>query len=237
MKTLLTILLIGIAGAVQANYAEVLATYVDENGMVNYAGLSENRQPLDDYIESLQHPGAEGWTQKDWIAFWINAYNARTLQVIVDHYPIENKRWFQPDNSIKQISGAWDELTAKINGAARTLDEIEHEILRKQYSEPRIHMALVCAAKSCPKLRNEPYVGEKLNDQLADQSRDFLSRPDRFKVDGKTAYLSPIFKWFADDFDSVSEFIKTYSDKDISDRRIKYQSYDWSLNEQQRSTS
>lgn len=237
MKTMLTILLMGIASAVHANYAEVLANYVDNNGMVSYAGLSEDRQPLDDYIQSLENPNTDGWTQQNWIAFWINAYNARTLQVIIDHYPIENKRWFQPDNSIKQIPGAWDELTAKINGAARTLDEIEHEILRKQYSEPRIHMALVCAAKSCPKLRNEPYIAEKLDAQLADQSRNFLSRPDRFKADGNTAYLSPIFKWFVEDFDSVPEFIKTYSGKDISDRRIKYQSYDWSLNEQPRSQS
>ena len=95
-------------------------------------------------------------------------------------------------------------------------------------------MALVCAAKSCPKLRNEPYVAERLDEQLADQSRDFLSRPDRFKVEGDVAYVSQIFKWFKRDFESVPAFIKKYSGQDVSDLKIKYQPYDWSLNKQEK---
>ena len=95
-------------------------------------------------------------------------------------------------------------------------------------------MALVCAAHSCPKLRNEAYNGERLDEQLSEQARDFLSRPDCFMIEGEHARISPIFKWFQRDFDSVPEFIFRYSGKDISGMKIKYQSYDWSLNEKQR---
>jgi hypothetical protein len=226
MKTLLTSLLLFIACcSVLADYSDVLSNYVDDNGMVNYAALSNDRKPLDDYIQSLENLNTDGWTEQDWIAFWINAYNARTLQVVIDHYPTEG---------IRKISGAWKKLKVPILGKERTLDEIEHKILRKEYKEPRIHMALVCAAKSCPKLRSEPYVGSRLDEQLADQSRDFLSRPSRFKVEGNTAYISQIFKWFKKDFESVPDFIKTYSGQDISGLKIKYQSYDWSLNEQEK---
>lgn len=209
----------------QGDYADLLAKYVDDEGMVNYAALSKDRNPLDDYIQSLETPATKNWGEQDWIAFWINAYNARTLQVIIDHYPVAG---------IKKIPGQWTRLKAPILGKERTLNEIEHEILRKQYQEPRIHMALVCAAKSCPKLRNEPYVAVRLDEQLADQSRDFLSHPDRFKIDGKYVRISPIFKWFKKDFDSVPAFLKQYSGQDVSKLRIKYLPYDWSLNEQEK---
>jgi len=225
MKILLLSCLIAIACSVQADYAEVLAEFVDDNGRVNYAGLSKNRKALDDYINSIASPVTDGWGEPDWIAFWINAYNARTLQVIVDHYPTEG---------IRKIPGAWTKLTVLILGKERTLDEIEHKILRKDYNEPRIHMALVCAANSCPKLRNEPYVAGRLDEQLTDQSRDFLSRPDRFRIEGKMARISPIFKWFKEDFDSVPGFIRRYSGQDISGLKIKYQHYDWALNEQEK---
>ena len=224
MKSLLASLLCLVAGTIRADYAEVLSRYVDGSGMVDYAALSKNRKPLDDYIQSLEHPSTAGWGEQDWIAFWINAYNARTLQVVIDHYPVEG---------IKKIPGAWKKLKAPILGKERTLDEIEHGILRKEYSEPRIHMALVCAARSCPKLRNEPYAGQRLNEQLADQSRDFLSHPDRFKVDGKVVRISPIFKWFKKDFGSVPGFLSQYSGQDVAGLKIKYQHYDWSLNKQE----
>jgi len=225
VKFLLLIFLIAMTCPVQADYAEVLAEFVDDNGRVNYAGLSTNRKALDDYILSLKNPVTDSWGEQEWIAFWINAYNARTMQVIIDHYPTEG---------IRKIPGAWTKLKVPILGKERTLDQIEHKILREEYSEPRIHMALVCAAKSCPKLRNEPYVAGRLNEQLSDQSRDFLSHPDRFRIEGKIARLSPIFKWFKEDFDSVPGFIRRYSGQDISGLKIKYQHYDWSLNEQEK---
>jgi hypothetical protein len=225
VKTLLTSLLLIVALSVRADYAQVLKNYVDDEGMVNYAALSNDREPLDQYIQSLESPETQGWSDQDWIAFWINAYNARTLQVIIDHYPTEG---------IRKIRGAWTKLEAPILGKERTLDEIEHQILRKQYVEPRIHMALVCAAKSCPKLRNEPYVGRRLDEQLADQSRDFLSHPDRFRIEGKNVRISPIFKWFKKDFASVPAFLSQYSGKDVSTLKIKYQPYDWSLNKQEK---
>ena len=225
MKIVLVSLSFILALSAGADYARVLMRYVDDEGMVDYAALSSDRKPLDEYIQSLETPATEGWGDRDWIAFWINAYNARTLQVIIDHYPVEG---------IKKIPGQWTRLKAPIFGKARTLDEIEHQILRKNFREPRIHMALVCAAKSCPKLRNEPYEAERLNEQLDDQSRDFLSQSDRFRVEGNYMRISPIFKWFKKDFDSVPDFISRYSGQDVSGLKIKYQRYDWSLNEQEK---
>jgi len=222
--------------AFNVGYAEVLSEYVDHASMVNYSGLSNDRKNLDTFIQSLEKIPPEvsnGWKEADWIAFWINAYNARTLQVIIDHYPVSKRRkLLYPKNSIRQIPGAWDKLTFPILGKDRTLHEIEHEILRKQFNESRIHMALVCAAKGCPKLRNEPYSGESLDEQLADQARDFFTRPDRFQIDGKYARISPILKWFKDDFRSVPAFIQKYSGQDIAGLKIKYLPYDWALNEQ-----
>jgi hypothetical protein len=204
MKIWIASLVVAMACSTQAQYGKILSSYVDEQGLVNYTTLSRNRNPLDAYLQSLETISEEvsnDWQEADWIAFWINAYNARTLQVIIDHYPVEG---------IKKIPGAWKKLTFPVLGKERTLDEIEHGILRKKYREPRIHMALVCAAKSCPKLRGEPYVASRLDEQLADQSRDFLSRPSHLRIDGKYVYLSPIFKWFKRDFDSVPDFIKQY---------------------------
>jgi len=142
-------------------------------------------------------------------------------------------------------------------GRPMTLDGIEHGVLRKDYHEPRIHMALVCAAMGCPPLRNEPYTGERLFAQLDDQARRFLSNPAKFRIarDAGRVYLSSIFKWFGDDFVSNYGVENAYGDHSAKERatlhfiagylkksdadyladgnyKVKYLDYDWSLNEQ-----
>ena len=243
-------------------YAALLAEFVDTKGLVDYRGLKQNRSSLDNFSLSLERVDSEsyeGWKEKDQIALWINAYNALTLKAIVDHYPIESSFLASlrfPKNSIRQISGVWDKLLFSVRNEKVTLDQIEHRILRPRFKEPRIHVALVCAAMGCPPLRDEPFIGNRLDAQLDDQSRRFLTDPKKFLIDRDRArvFLSPILKWYGKDFlptyatkkgfsghDSVKRatlnFLARYLDPDdrayleTGDYEVKYLDYDWSLNE------
>ncbi|MHC4617282.1 MAG: DUF547 domain-containing protein [Planctomycetota bacterium] len=246
-------------------YATSLKKYVDDAGMVNYEQLKADPQQLQAFVTTiarLDRRCCDKWSEKDQIAFWLNAYNGLTLKVIIDNYPIKSSFFrsrVYPKNSIRQITGVWDKITFDVMGQKLTLGHIEHEILRKKFDEPRIHMAMVCAAMSCPPLRNAPYIGQKLDEQLADQSRKFLADPDKFRISREktTVHLSPIFKWFNSDFvtkhaprqnigkhnrktSAVLNFIANHlpeSDRDFILKgafKIKYLKYDWSLNEQQK---
>ncbi|MFQ5928124.1 MAG: DUF547 domain-containing protein [Acidobacteriota bacterium] len=247
------------------SYAAVLSGYVDKGGMVDYQGLKANRHKLDAFAASMKtlDPAVyESWNEQEKIALWINAYNAFTLQAIIDHYPIKASFFGSlrfPKNSIRQISGVWDNLQFQVMGRKLTLDDIEHRILRPEFNEPRLHMALVCAALGCPPLRNEPYLGEKLDSQLDEQSRRFLSNSEKFRINRskRRVYLSKIFQWYGRDFEETHGTTQKFSEHDRSegavlnfltdylnaaDReyvetgkyRIEYLNYDWSLNEQAR---
>jgi hypothetical protein len=249
------------------SYAGVLKSYVDDDGMVDYAELKANRKGLDDFAESvarLNPKTYDSWSDREKIAFWINVYNALTLKVIIDHYPIHAsylKTLVYPKNSIRQIPGVWQKITFPVMGRDMTLDHIEHEILRARFDEPRIHMALVCAAKGCPPLRREPYTGSRLNEQLDDQTVRFIKNKEKFRLDrsADTVFVSSIFDWFGSDFEkkydtdkafrsfsererAVLNFISHYLDE--ADRKyltsrpfsIDYLRYDWSLNEKSKQT-
>lgn len=249
----------------QAPYAELLSEHVNENGLVDYKALKANRRPLDRYVRqlgALNRSTFDDWPADRRIALLINAYNAFTLQVVIDHYPIEAS-WLGslrfPNNSIRQIDGVWDEITFTLMGEDVTLEHIEHQMLRKHYDEPRIHMAINCASMGCPVLRAEPFTGEKLDEQLADQSRRFLSSRKKFRIDRDSGYiyLSPIFKWFGQDFIGVyspgdgfkghskqiravlafcAEYLPEREAEYLrrGDYGVAYFDYDWSLNDQQR---
>ncbi|KKK82028.1 hypothetical protein LCGC14_2807500 [marine sediment metagenome] len=246
-----------------ARYARPLSQHVDGNGMVNYAALSQNRSDLDTFtreIAGLAREEFDGWSDEAKLAFWINAYNALTLKVIVDNYPIQPglvTGHAYPDNSIRQIPGVWTKIQFLVLGRRMTLDHMEHKIIRIQFDEPRIHMALVCAAVSCPPLRNEPYAAQTLNEQLDDQARRFLTSPANFHVDSSAGevQLSSILSWFGKDFvgrhkpesgfadrseaeSAVLNFIGSYmAAGDAAYLRtgqytLEYVDYNWSLNEQ-----
>ena len=162
--------------------------------------------------------------------------------MIIDHYPI---------SSIKDIghfwSGPWDQPVVHLFGETTTLSTVENKMLRADYNEPRVHFAMVCASIGCPPLRSEAYVGSRLDDQLNDQARQFMANQTKNRVDvaNRTIYLSPIFKWFAGDFDkksgSVLAFLKPYWPaheraelKEVGQDhfKISYTDYNWSLNKQ-----
>ena len=172
--------------------------FVDRQGMVNYTALKRDRRSLDRFSESLSSFSRQDYDSlqtNEQIAFWVNAYNGLTLLAITDHYPIQSSfltSLVYPRNSIRQISGVWDELTFPVMGSEMTLDRIEHQILRRDFDEPRIHLALVCAAVSCPPLRSEPYLGSRLDDQLQDQARPSLPiRPSSVSSGQAEGYTCP----------------------------------------------
>lgn len=222
-------------------WTSVLRRFVVE-GSVNYAGLKADRAGLDGYLRdaaAVKLREFQSWNTNQQLAFLINLYNAETVQLIVDHYPVD---------SIKDIGGLlskpWDLKCVNLFGKTVTLDAIEHGMIRKNYSEPRIHFALVCAARGCPPLRSEAYVAEQLDAQLDDQVLTFLAAPEKNRIDleSKALYLSPIFKWYGDDFQKytrgVQYFLSHYYPK-AHERALRdgayeiyYTDYDWSLNDQ-----
>ena len=233
------------------DYQAVLATYVDDSGLVDYAGLQANREQLDRFNQSLGEVAPEtyaSWNEAAQIAFLSNAYNSFTLQSIIDQDPLKD--------SIRDIKGVWNRRKFNLLGEEKTLDNIEHDTLRKDFNEPRIHVALVCAAISCPPLRNEPYLSEKLDAQLDDQTAKFAQSIHGFSLDRQEnrVYLSSIFKWYGKDFIEtygvdegfegneqqravLNYFSSQLAPQDLqflqqNDYKVKYLDYDWSLNKQ-----
>lgn len=246
-----------------STYDTLLALYVQDS-RVDYAALRAGREILDRYLSQVAAVTAdefEGWPEGEQIAYLINAYNAYTIETVVDHYPIKGgnliKRYLRgfPESSIRHIGGVFDGIEHRVAGEALTLDDIEHGRLRVNYNEPRIHFALVCAAVSCPPLRQEAYTGERLDEQLADQGRRFLNDPraNRFDLEGRVIHLSKIFDWYGEDFrqyaaetgyrhdekvNGVLNFVKRYLlDRTVrfvetGEYDVKFQKYDWTLNDQ-----
>jgi len=242
------------------DYAAVLKTYVNVKGGVDYRGLASIRSHLILFLDRaarLEKEIYEKWSDTEKIAYLLNIYNALTLKLIVDHIPIQKTTDEAPDTSIRQIPDAWDKTKFNAAGTLLSLNEIENDVLRVQFDEPRIHMALVCAAWGCPPLRQEPYLPQKLYEQLADQTKRFLKDPKKFKIDRKSGklHLSQIFNWFGKDFlksfgtealfpgksnieRAVLNFISGYIDPEDArylkegDYEIQYLDYDWTLNDQ-----
>ncbi len=223
-----------------SEWSILLQKYVDDQGMVDYRGFVKDSLALNAYLDTLSDhlPNEKFWSRDQQLAYWINAYNAFTIQLIIRHYPV---------NSIKDIAGRiplmntpWDIKFIEIEGEAFDLNQIEHLIIRRQFEEPRIHFALVCAAISCPKLRREAYTAEKLDEQLDGAARDFFNSSDKNIITQDKAVVSPILKWYGGDFKaaapSLREFINRYSKTKIkAGVEIEFGDYDWSLNEQGRS--
>ena len=235
--------------AAYGTYQEVLQTYVDDNGLVDYATLQQNRQSLDNVngaIAVVSDDLYNSWTEAEQIAFWVNAYNSITLASIINQDPLKD--------SIKDIPGVWRITKHPVQGQSKTLDNIEHQTLRANFNEPRIHAALVCAAISCPPLRTEPFTGESLDAQLEDQVEKFLAKADGLKIDQTegVVQISTIFKWFGEDWipsygvdegftgdasqRAVLNFISNYVSAEEKayleegNYQLKYIDYDWSLN-------
>lgn len=236
-----------------APFHAVLQRVVDGRGLVDYGALQRDPAALDRYLKALAELAPDrfaSWPEADRIALLINAYNALTLRSIIDHDPIRP--------SIKAIPGVWKFRRHPVMGRSLTLDEIEHQILRREYNEPRIHAALVCAAISCPPLRREAFTGPELERQLEDQTNRWLASAEGLKIDraGGTVRISSIFQWFGEDWQradpdaavvpghekqsAVLRFIARHRPEEeralilAGDYRLAYLPYNWDLNRQSR---
>ena len=209
-----------------SKWTDILQAYVADNGKVNYKGLLNNRAVLNDYLNDLASNAPEdSWSIAEKKAYWINAYNAYTIQLILDNYPIE---------SIKDLKNPWGQQFIEIGGKTITLNTIEHEILRPM-GDSRIHFAIVCASESCPKLLNCAFEAEILKTQLDQTAHEFINDPSKNSITPSKISISKIFKWFKSDFPKEDAFIKylnKYSTVTIfPDPKINYKTYDWTLNE------
>lgn len=223
---------------------EFLTGYT-RDGRVDYARLAENPAVLNQAFMAFGSvPAAEfeSWTDHQKIAYWLNLYNLLAIQLVTKNYPIRPagfswQRLAYPKNSIQQIPRVWKRPVIKVRGQELSLEDIEHKILRKQFDEPRIHFALVCASLGCPVLRGAAYRADQLDRQLNEQVNAFLNNTDKFiyEPENRVLYLSPIFKWFQEDFESsggIIAFLNRYRENEISSKaNILWLNYDWNLND------
>lgn len=216
----------------------LLQKHVNEKGMVNYQAFLKDRKSLSDYLESLTKSApAKNWTEKEKLAFWINAYNAFTIALILEYYPVESIKDIGPKISIPFVNTPWQIDFIEIGSKKYNLDDIEHGIIRKEFDEPRIHFALVCAAVSCPKLRHEAYEAEKLDMQLQEQALDFLMDASKNNLNANPVQVSKIFQWYAADFKSnhasVLDYVNSLLPNPLpTNTKVEYAEYYWDLNEQ-----
>lgn len=219
-----------------APFTKLLHAHV-KDGVVDYPALGKERAALTAYLETLRKVDEKTLAAQPkpaQLAYYLNLYNAETLALLLEHPGVK---------SIRDIGGAegpWKLPRVKLFGQTRTLDELEHEIIRKRYPDARVHFALVCAAKGCPKLRSEAYTGERLEAQLDDQARTFLRATSRFDAKTRTLTVSKLFEWFAGDFTRDAGTVPAYVARYLGpaeqaqllagDVKLAYLAYDWSLN-------
>jgi hypothetical protein len=205
----------------------LLQRHVSQTGRVDYVGFKTDSIELLQYLDTLTAhlEQVNSWDKPQQLAFWINAYNACTVNLICSNWPVE---------SIKDLSRPWKQIVLKSKNSALSLDAIEHEILR-QLEEPRIHFAINCASESCPKLANRAYDGQHLEEQLKQATIDFLSDASKNNCTPERLYLSRIFLWFKRDFGRTKDLIdliNQHTGKSFSEKiAISYLPYDWSLNQ------
>jgi len=204
----------------------LLQKHVSDAGKVNYKGLKADKAVLDAYCKRLsESPVQETWAREEKMAYWINAYNAFTLKLIVDNYPTK---------SILNFDGGktWDVRRIKIGDKKYSLNNIENDILRPQFKDPRIHFALNCAAKSCPPLWNHAYTAENLETTLEARTRAFVNDKSFNSLTTSRAQVSKIFDWYGVDFGDLKKFLNNYSETKLkASAAVVFNEYNWDLNE------
>ncbi len=215
-------------------WTELLQKHVVD-GKVNYKGFKEDKVRFDEYLNLLNthHPNNKNWSKNEQLAYWINAYNAYTVELVLKHYPVKSIKDIK--KGLPFLNSVWDIEFIEIEGNKYTLNHIEHQILRKEFDEPRIHFAIVCASISCPNLWNEAFTADNIDVQLTAQARAFINDKTKNNISPNDAQLSKIFSWFKSDFTkktTLLEYINQFSDtKASSDAKVNSLDYDWGLNE------
>ena len=200
----------------------------DKQTLVKYKEIDkEDLKSILSEFEAVSKKDFKAWSKNQKLAFWINAYNAYTIQLILKHYPVK---------SIKDIgslfSTPWSKEFINLLGKEMSLDDIEHETIRKNFKEPLIHFAVNCASIGCPSLSQSAFVGERIREQLAAAEKHFLNNKNKNQLRGNVIFVSKIFKWFGDDFGGY-EPMKAYFKRRLvfEVKEIEYLDYNWNLNE------
>lgn len=204
-------------------FGMLLKKHVSADGKVNYRAFKKDEAILDKYLNALQH-NEPVQQNMDALAFWINAYNAFTIKLILKNYPLK---------SIMDLhqGKTWDQRWIKIGDRLLSLNSIEHDIIRPVFKEPRIHFAVNCAAKSCPPLLNDAYYGHSLNKQLEQQTKQFINNKAFNEFGTRNAKISKIFEWYGSDFPDLKGFLSKYTNVDLSRAKIEFAPYNWALNQ------
>ena len=225
-----------------SNWQQVLDDYLvsDTDSGVNlfdYEGLlDDGREPLDEYVNLLKNVDPLTLGRGEQKAYWINLYNALTVQLILDNYPLAT---ITKLGSNPLEFGPWNEPATIINGIELTLNDIEHSIIRPLYDDYRIHFAVNCASIGCPNLATEPFNGTELDEQLDAAAADYVNHPRGIKFEGSALHLSTLFEWYSDDFgDNQSEVLATlgkHADPEAQTALLEFKdtpvyAYDWGLN-------
>jgi len=208
-----------------------LAKFVDADGNVNYAAIKHNPLEMNALIKRIETFEAATAKPADREAFYLNAYNLLVINEVVLHYPLE---------SVQKVPGFFDKNLVSVAGEKLTLNDLEAQKLRQPYADPRVHFALVCGAKGCPRLSRTAYAGNKLDAQLTLQARQVLQDPGFIQVDAKAhkAQLSQIFKWYEADFKASGKTGVAYVNQFRESKPIPgtyavdYYPYNWALNSQ-----
>ena len=215
----------------------LLQRHVDEAGWVDYAGFMADTAALESYLDSIRkgHPNTKHWTRDEQLAYWINAYNAFTVRLILDHYPTESIKSIK--SGIPFVNTVWDIKFINIEGREYDLNNIEHNIVRPVFNDARAHFALNCASYSCPPLQARAYTAADLDAQLDAAARAFLADERRNRIDGQSPeYVSKLFSWYSGDFKHTAPTVIAYLNrfapvKIPADAELEYLDYDWSLND------
>ncbi len=213
----------------------LLKKHVRADGFVDYKGFIHDSAELNAYLKVLEsaHPNDKNWSRNEQMAYWINAYNAYTIQLIVRNYPVASIKDIK--KGVAFVNSVWDIKFIKIQGFSYDLNNIEHNILRPVFKDARIHAAINCASYSCPKLLNEAFTADKLESQLDATMRGFVNDPLRNRITADKAEISEIFKWFKGDFErdgSLRDFLNKHSNVKITEKTgISHIDYNWALNE------
>ncbi|MCB0543219.1 MAG: DUF547 domain-containing protein [Lewinellaceae bacterium] len=214
----------------------LLKKHVDAKGFVDYKGFIRDSSALNDYLKVLEsaHPNEQYWTRNEQMAYWINAYNAYTIQLIVRHYPVASIKDIK--KGLAFVNSVWDIKFIHIQGYTYDLNNIEHNILRAVFKDARIHAAINCASYSCPRLLDTAYTAGDLERQLDAAMEGFINDPLRNRIGPEKAEISEIFKWFKGDFErdagSLRAYLNRYAGNKVDENtKIEYIDYDWRLNE------
>jgi len=228
-----------------AAFDVVLKRYVDDRGLVDYAGLQAHRGPLDRYYDLIAAYSPETTpplfpTRDDALAYWINAYNAAVLRTVLEHYPIASVGdvdWWLPDKV-----GFFVLQRLTVGGVTTNLYDLENTVVRERYRDPRVHFTLNCASRGCPRLPRYTFAGDVLDVQLDQEARRFVAEERNVRIDhdARRVYLSSIFKWYRADFgDNLLAYIARYSTPEraadlqrAAEYEIEFVPYDWRLNDQ-----